>query len=172
MVAKAPPAKTNACRALEALSIPYELRAYDVDEDDLSATTVAAKVGLPAEQVYKTLCLRADDRSILLALVAADRELDFKACARVAGRRSVEPVAVKELVALTGYIRGGVTALACKKAYPVVVDDVFEVCGDVVSVSAGQRGLQILLSPADYLRAVGAVGDVVVGAISRAPLGA
>jgi Cys-tRNA(Pro)/Cys-tRNA(Cys) deacylase len=161
--------KTNACRVLDALGIGYALRAYDVDEDDLSATTVAQKVGLPAEQVYKTLCLRADDRSILLALVAADRELDFKLCARVAGQRSVEPVAVKELVALTGYIRGGVTALACKKAYPVVVDDLFEVCGDVVSVSAGQRGLQILIAPADYLRAVGAAGTVTVGAISRAP---
>jgi Cys-tRNA(Pro)/Cys-tRNA(Cys) deacylase len=170
MAVKGPPTKTNACRVLDALAIAYELRAYDVDENDLSATTVAQKVGLPPEQVYKTLCLRADDRSILLALVAADRELDFKLCARVAGKRSVEPVAVKELVALTGYIRGGVTALACKKAYPVVVDDVFEVCGDVVSVSAGQRGLQIVVAPADYLRAVGDAGDVVVGAISRTPL--
>ena len=169
MASRAALPKTNACRALDALGIAYELRAHDVDEDDLSATTVAHKVGLPAEQVYKTLCLRADDRSILLVLVAADRELDFKACARAAGKRSVEPVAVKELVALTGYIRGGVTALACKKAYPVVVDDVFEVCGDVVSVSAGQRGLQLLLSPADYVRAVRAAGDVTVAAISRAP---
>jgi Cys-tRNA(Pro)/Cys-tRNA(Cys) deacylase len=165
---KAPPAKTNACRALDALAIPYGLRAYDVDEDDLSATTVAAKVGLPAEQVYKTLCLRGDDRAVLLALVAADRELDFKLCARLAGKRSVEPVAVKELPALTGYIRGGVTALACRKPYPVLIDDLFEVCGDVVSVSAGQRGLQIVLAPADYLRAVRAAGDVVVGAMSRA----
>ncbi|MBM4281297.1 MAG: aminoacyl-tRNA deacylase [Deltaproteobacteria bacterium] len=161
--------KTNACRALDALGVAYELRAYDVDEDDLSATTVAQKVALPAEQVYKTLCLRADDRSILLALVAADRELDFKACARVVGKRSVEPVAVKELLALTGYIRGGVTALACKKPHPVVLDDLMEVCGDIVSVSGGQRGLQILLSPADYHRAVAAAGDVVIGAISRAP---
>jgi Cys-tRNA(Pro)/Cys-tRNA(Cys) deacylase len=170
MASKGPQPKTNACRALDALGIPYELRAYDVDEDDLAATTVAAKVGLPAEQVYKTLCLRADDRTVLLALVAADRELDFKACARAAGVRSVEPVAVKELPALTGYIRGGVTALACRKPYPVIVDDVFEVCGDVVSLSAGQRGLQILLAPADYLRAVRAAGDVIVAAISRAPV--
>jgi Cys-tRNA(Pro)/Cys-tRNA(Cys) deacylase len=162
--------RTNACRALDALGIAYELRAYDVDEDDLSASTVAAKVGLPVEQVYKTLCLRADDRSILLALVAADRELDVKACARVAGKRSVEPVAVKELVALTGYVRGGVTALACKKAHPVVLDELMEVCGDVVSVSAGQRGLQILLAPGDYRRAVAAAGAVTVGAISRALL--
>jgi Cys-tRNA(Pro)/Cys-tRNA(Cys) deacylase len=168
-MAQRPHPKTNACRALEALALPYELRAYDVDEEDLSATTVAVKIGLPAEQVYKTLCLRADDRAILLALVAADRELDFKRCARVAGKRGVEPVAVKELPALTGYIRGGVTALACKKPYPVIVDELFEVCGDVVSVSAGQRGLQLLVAPTDYLRAVRAAGDVVVGDISRAP---
>jgi Cys-tRNA(Pro)/Cys-tRNA(Cys) deacylase len=169
MAQKGPQPKTNACRALDALGIAYELRTYDVDEDDLSATTVAQKVGLPPEQVYKTLCLRADDRSILLALVAADRELDFKRCARVAAKRSVEPVSVKELVGLTGYIRGGVTALACKKPYPVVVDELMEVCGDVVSVSAGQRGLQILIAPSDYLRAVRAAGDVAVGDISRAP---
>ena len=155
-------AKTNAARALEAKGIAYELRAYDVDEDDLSAETVAAKVGLAAEQVWKTLCLRADDKSLLFALVSADRELDFKACARVAGKKSVEPVAVKELVVLTGYIRGGVTALASKKPLPVVVDELMELC-DVVSVSAGQRGLQLLLRPADYLAAT----DAVVGAISR-----
>lgn len=154
--------KTNAARVLDGLGIAYELRAYDVDEDDLSAESVAKKVGLPEEQVWKTLCLRADDKSIVLALVSADRELDFKACARVAGKRSLEPVAVKELQGLTGYIRGGVTALACKKDYPVVVDELMELC-DVVSVSAGQRGLQLLLAPADYLRATAAT----VGAISR-----
>lgn len=158
--------KTNAARVLDGLGISYELRAYDVDEEDLSAESVAKKVGLPEEQVWKTLCLRADDKSIVFALVSADRELDFKACARVAGKKSVEPVAVKELLGLTGYIRGGVTALAGKKDYPVVVDDIFELC-DVVSVSAGQRGLQLLLAPADYLRAAASAGGVVVGAISR-----
>ena len=159
--------KTNAARVLDGLGISYELRAYDVDEEDLSAESVARKVGLPEEQVWKTLCLRADDKSIVLALVSADRELDFKACARVAGKKSVEPVAVKELLGLTGYIRGGVTALACKKDYPVVVDELFELC-DVVSVSAGQRGLQLVLRPADYLRAADAAAGAVVGAISRA----
>lgn len=160
-----PPAKTNAARALDALGIAYELRAYDVDEDDLSAETVAAKVNLPLEAVWKTLCLRADDKSLLFALVSADRELDPKACARVAGKKSVEPVAVKELLGLTGYIRGGVTALAAKKPLPVVVDELMELC-DTVSVSAGQRGLQLIVAPADYLRATGAI----VGAISRAPV--
>ncbi len=159
--------KTNAARVLDALGVAYELRAYDVDEEDLSAETVARKVGLPEEQVWKTLCLRADDKSIVLALVSADRELDFKACARVAGKKSLEPVAVKELLGLTGYIRGGVTALACKKDYPIVVDELFELC-DVVSVSAGQRGLQLVLAPADYLRAANAAAGAVTGPISRA----
>lgn len=149
---KSEPKKTNACRALDALGIPYELRSYEVDEEDLSAGAVAAKVGLPLEQVWKTLCVRADDRSILLAILPGDQELDLKALARAAGKRSVEPVAVKELPALTGYIRGGVTALACKKPYPVYIDEMMQL-HDVVSVSAGQRGLQILLAPADYARA-------------------
>lgn len=162
MATTKPVNKTNAARALDALGIAYELRAYDVDEEDLSAETVAAKVGMPLEAVWKTLCLRADDKSIVFALVSADRELDLKACARVAGKKSLEPVAVKELVGLTGYIRGGVTALASKKDYPVVVDELMELC-DTVSVSAGQRGLQLILHPADYLRATGAT----VGPISR-----
>ena len=102
---------------------------------------------------------------VLLALISADRELDLKACARVMGKRSVEPVAVKELPALTGYVRGGVTALACKRPHPVCVDELMELC-EVVSVSAGQRGLQLVLAPADYLRATSAT----VGAISRTPV--
>jgi Cys-tRNA(Pro)/Cys-tRNA(Cys) deacylase len=147
--------KTNACRALDVLGVTYELREYEVDEDDLSAETVAAKVGMPAEQVWKTLCVRADDKSILLAIIAGDQELDLKALARAAHKRSVEPVAVKELPALTGYIRGGVTALACKKPYPVFVDEMMQL-HDVVSVSAGQRGLQIIVAPSDYVRATSA----------------
>ena len=145
--------KTNAARVLDGLGIAYALRAYDVDEDDLSAETVAKKIGLPEEQVWKTLCLRADDKSVVFALVSADRELDFKACARVAGKKSLEPVAVKELLGLTGYIRGGVTAMAGKKDYPTFVDETIELF-DQVSVSAGVRGTQIVLAPADYLRAV------------------
>jgi Cys-tRNA(Pro)/Cys-tRNA(Cys) deacylase len=156
--------KTNACRQLDGLGIAYDLRAYEVDEDDLSATTVAAKVGLPAEQVYKTLCLRGQGGSCFFALIAADRELDPKAMARAVGDKSVEPVAVKELVGLTGYIRGGVTALSPKKAFPVVVDDLRPL-HEVVSVSAGQRGLQIILAPDDYIRAVAAS----VAPISRDP---
>jgi Cys-tRNA(Pro)/Cys-tRNA(Cys) deacylase len=152
-VAGSPPKKTNACRALDALGVSYELRAYEVDEDDLSAETVASKVGLPAEQVFKTLCVRADDQSVLLAVLPGDQVLDLKAMARAASKKAVEPVPLKELVGLTGYVRGGVTALACKKPYPVVVDESAQLY-DVISVSAGQRGLQIFVHPGRYLAAV------------------
>src|SRR5690606_34918813 len=152
-VASPPPKKTNACRALDALGESYELRAYAVDESDLSAETVASKVGLPPEQVFKTLCVRADDQSILLAVLPGDQVLDLKATARAARKKAVEPVALKELVALTGYVRGGVTALACKKPYPVLVDESAQLY-DVISVSAGQRGLQLFVQPAQYLAAV------------------
>lgn len=150
------PAKTNAARALDALGVSYELRSYDVDEADLSAETVAGKVGLPAEQVWKTLCVRGDRHGVCLAVVPGDHELDLKALARATGDRSVQPVGVKELPGLTGYVRGGVTALALKKPYPVFVDELIELF-DVVSVSAGQRGLQIVIAPPDYVRATGAV---------------
>ena len=154
--------KTNAARALDDLAIAYDLREYDVDLEDLSAESVAQKIGLPVEQVYKTLCLRGDKGGVILVVVAGDREVDLKATARISGNRSVEPVPLKELTALTGYVRGGVTALACKKPYPVFVDELIELF-DVVSVSAGQRGLQILLAPSDYLRATGGT----LGALSR-----
>lgn len=156
------PQKTNAARALDALGISYELVPYDVDEKDLSAENVARKVGLPAEQVFKTLCVRGDRSGVLLAVVPGDAELDLKALARLSGDKSVEPVAVRELQALTGYIRGGVTALACKRPYPVFVDQTAERY-DVISVSAGQRGLQLFVAPADYLRAT----EAKTGAIAR-----
>jgi len=152
--------KTNACRALDALGIRYELRSYEVDESDLSAENVAGKLGLPAEQVWKTLCMRAEDRSVLLAVVPGGFELDLKKLASAADKRAVSPVALKELTALTGYIRGGVTALACKKPYPTFLDEnasLFE----RISVSAGQRGLQIVIAPSDYVRATNAtLGDL------------
>jgi Cys-tRNA(Pro)/Cys-tRNA(Cys) deacylase len=145
--------KTNACRALDALGIAYELKAYAFDESDLSAETVAKKVGLAAEQVYKTLCVRADDQSILLGVLPGDQVLDLKALARAASKKSVEPVALKELLPLTGYLRGAVTALACKKPYAVFMDDSAQRL-PLISVSAGQRGLQIFIRPQEYLEAV------------------
>jgi len=146
-------AKTNAARVLDRLGIKYELREYEVDPDDLSAETVAAKVGLPPEQLFKTLAVRGDRNGIYLAVIPANEELDFKALARQTGDRKIDMVPLKEVQAATGYIRGGVTALACKKDYPVYIDELAQIC-EVISVSAGIRGLQILLAPEDYIRAV------------------
>ena len=103
--------KTNAARLLDQLGIRYELRGYEVDPDDLAAETVAAKIGLPAEQVFKTLVARGDRNGICMAVVPGDQELDLKALASAAGERKIQLVPVKELQALTGYVRGGVTAL-------------------------------------------------------------
>ena len=155
--------KTNAARLLETLGVHYELRDYEVDETDLSAETVARKVGLPPEQVFKTLVCRGDRNGICLAVVPGDQSLDLKALARLSGNRSIDTVALKEVQPLTGYIRGGVTALAGKKDFPVFVDETLELF-DVVAVSAGVRGTQLVLAPADYLRATKGT----VGAIARA----
>lgn len=149
------PHKTNAVRLLDQLAIPYELREYQVDENDLAAETVAAKIGLPPEQVFKTLVTRGDRNGICLAVIPGDSELDLKALATASGDRKIQMVPVKELQSLTGYIRGGVTALAGKKDYPVYADETIELF-EVISVSAGIRGMQILLSPVDYVRAANA----------------
>ncbi len=148
--------KTNAARLLDRMGIRYELREYEVDPNDLAAETVAAKIGLPPEQVFKTLVARPDrskDRNgISMAVIPGDQELNLKSLAAAAGERKIQLVPVKELQSLTGYIRGGVTALAAKRDFPVYVDETIELF-DVVSISAGIRGLQILIKPADYLRA-------------------
>ncbi|NBD08565.1 Cys-tRNA(Pro) deacylase [Corallococcus silvisoli] len=143
--------KTNAARLLDSLGIAYTLRDYDVDPDDLSAETVAAKVGMPPEQVFKTLVAKGDRTGVLMAVVPGNAELDLKSLARLSGDRKVETVPLKELQPLTGYIRGGVTALGGKKDYPVFVDETLELF-DTVAVSAGVRGTQLVLAPADYLR--------------------
>jgi len=146
------PTKTNAARLLDQMGIHYELREYEVDPDDLAAETVAGKIGLPPEQVFKTLVARGDRNGICLAVIPGNAELDLKALAAASGDRKIQLVPVKELQALTGYIRGGVTALAAKKDYPAYVDETVELF-DVISISAGVRGLQILLTPANYLKA-------------------
>ena len=154
--------KTNAARILDKLGIKYELREYDVDPEDLSAETVARKIGMPLEQVWKTLVARGDRTGVLLAVIAGSSQLDLKGLAKLSGNRSVETVSLKEVQPLTGYIRGGVTALAAKKAYPVYADETIELF-DAISISAGARGAQLILAPADYLRAVGGK----VGAIAK-----
>jgi len=144
--------KTNAARLLDSLGIRYELRQYEVNPDDLSAETVAEKIGLPPEQVFKTLAVQGDRNGIILAVISANAELDFKALAHQSGDRKIEMLPLKEVQIATGYIRGGVTALACKKDYSVYIDELAEIC-DVISVSAGIRGLQIVIAPSDYIRA-------------------
>jgi len=154
--------KTNAARILDSLGIRYELREYAVDEEDLSAESVASKVGLPAEQVFKTLVCRGDRTGPLFAIVPAGAELDFKSAARMSGDRSVEMVPLRDVQPLTGYVRGGVTVLGARKPFPAFADETIELF-EVISVSAGIRGTQILLAPADYLRAT----DAIVGPLTR-----
>lgn len=148
--------KTNAARLLEEMKVRFELREYAVDPEDLSAETVARKVGLPADQVFKTLVVRGDRNGVCLAVVPGDAELNLKALARLTGDRKTEMVSLKEVLPLTGYIRGGVTALACRKEYPVYIDET-AILFDVIAVSAGVRGTQILIHPSDYIRVVKAV---------------
>jgi len=144
--------KTNAVRILDNLNIKYELVNYDVDPDDLSAQAVAKKVNLPVEQVFKTLALLGEKTGVILAVIAGDAQLDLKQAAKISGNKAVEMVPLKDVQKHTGYIRGGVTALACKKDYPVFVDEDM-LYYDIVSVSAGVRGTQIFLNPEDYVSA-------------------
>jgi Cys-tRNA(Pro)/Cys-tRNA(Cys) deacylase len=146
-------AKTNAVRLLDRLAVRYELREYEVDPEDLAAETVARKVGLPPEQVFKTLVARGDKQGVCLAVVPGNCELDLKALAKATGDKKIDTVPLKEVEPLTGYIRGGVTALACKKPYPVYLDETAQLF-DVISISAGMRGLQVLIAPDDYIRAL------------------
>jgi Cys-tRNA(Pro)/Cys-tRNA(Cys) deacylase len=148
--------KTNAVRLLERLGVAFELRTYEVDPADLSAGTVAAKIGLPTEQVFKTLVVRGDKSGVLLGVVPGDSHLDLKGLARASGDKRIETVPLKEVEPLTGYVRGGVTALACKKTYPVFVDET-AILFPHISISAGARGLQILIAPDAYVQAVGGI---------------
>ena len=152
--------KTNAARILESLAIPYTLQEYEVDPDDLSAIAVARKIALPVEQVFKTLLTTTGPDQYAFAVIPGDAELDFKKLARAAGARKAEMVSLKDVQPLTGYIRGGVTVFGAKKDFPVFADETIELF-DFISVSAGQRGIQILLAPQDYLRvAKGTVADL------------
>jgi Cys-tRNA(Pro)/Cys-tRNA(Cys) deacylase len=141
-------------RILEGMQIPFQVREYEVDEEHLDAITVARKVGLPPEQVFKTLLVRGDRNGCAFVVIPGNMELDFKALAKRTGDRKVEMVPLKEVTPLTGYIRGGVTVLGAKKEFPVFVDFTIDLW-EVVSISAGLRGVQLFLAPADYVKAVG-----------------
>jgi len=144
--------KTNGARILESLGIGFELREYEVDPDDLSAISVAEKVNMPTEQVFKTLLTTGGPGVYVFAVIPGDAELDFKKLARAAGLRKAEMAPLKDVQPLTGYIRGGVTVFGAKKPYPVFVDETV-ILFDRMSVSAGARGTQLILAPDDYLRA-------------------
>jgi Cys-tRNA(Pro)/Cys-tRNA(Cys) deacylase len=148
-------AKTNAVRVLDRAGVQYELRTYDIDESDLSAERAAAKLGMAPETVFKTLITHADRTGPLLALIPAGTELDLRALAEASGNKRVELAPLREVLHLTGYMRGAVTPLAVKKPYPVFIDETVELW-PVVGVSGGQRGLEVLLAPADLIRVTGA----------------
>lgn len=153
--------KTNAARILDTLGISYEIKEYEVDEDDLSAVHVAQSVGMPIEMVFKTLVARGDKNGILMAVIPGAAELDLKALAAASGNKRVEMVHLKEVFALTGYIRGGCSPLGAKKEYPVYLDRHAE-AQTTIAVSAGKRGEQLLLAPADLVRATRAtVAEIV-----------
>lgn len=153
-------AKTNAARLLDSLGIAYEVRTYEVDLDDLSAISVAKKIELPIEQVFKTLLTHAAilpgqrTAAHLFAVIPGDAELDLKKLAQTAEVKKVEMASLRDVEPLTGYVRGGVTVMAARTEFPAYVDETIEL-HDVISVSAGLRGTQLILSPADYLRATG-----------------
>jgi Cys-tRNA(Pro)/Cys-tRNA(Cys) deacylase len=145
--------KTNAARYLDGLKIDYELREYEVDESDLSAESVAKKVGLPPKQVFKTLVVRGEKTGVLMACIPGNAELDLKAMAAVSGNKKVEMVHVKEIQPLTGYIRGGVSPIGTKKRYPIFLDE-SAMRFSLISISAGARGFQIFISPGDLMKAL------------------
>lgn len=156
--------KTNAARILDQAKISYELIDYIVDESDLSAVAVAHKVGLPIEQVYKTLVARGDKTGVIVACIQGDHELHLKRLAALSGNKKVEVVSLKEVQPLTGYIRGGVSPIGMKKNYPVFIDSAIEKL-EKIAVSAGLRGLQLFLRPIDLISVtkaqLGSIGDSV-----------
>jgi Cys-tRNA(Pro)/Cys-tRNA(Cys) deacylase len=152
--------KTNAARILDRLKIQYSLHIYEVDESDLSATHVAATLGQNIDQVFKTLVLRGDKTGPLVAVIPGAMELNLKSIAKISGNKNAEMIAMKELLPLTGYIRGGCSPIGMKKAFPTYID---ESCTlqSFIYVSAGIRGMQIQIAPDDLIRATGAIcGDI------------
>ena len=154
--------KTNAARTLDKLGIPYVLNSYPVDPDDLSATHVAKTLNVDPARVFKTLVTRGHPNGIAMACIPGDAGLDLKKLAAVFGDKSVEMVPLKDVLPLTGYIRGGCSPVGTKKKYPVCIDASAKNF-ETIYVSAGQRGLQFVIAPEDLARAVDAVfADIVM----------
>jgi Cys-tRNA(Pro)/Cys-tRNA(Cys) deacylase len=144
--------KTNAMRALDRVGIVYEVRSYTLDDDDAIAEQVAAQLGMAPETVFKTLVVRGDRTGPLMALVPAPSSLNLRALGELSGNKRCEMVALRDVHELTGYVRGAVTPLAPKKAFPVFIDETVELW-PLVGISGGQRWLEIVLAPADLIRA-------------------
>lgn len=147
--------KTNAARLLDAKGISYDLTEYEVDENDLSATTLAKKIGQDVEQIFKTLVLRGDKTGVFVAVIPGNAEVDMKKAAKISENKSCAMVQQKELLGLTGYIRGGCSPLGMKKPYPIYIHETCQLF-DQIYISAGQRGLQLKLNPEDLIKVVGA----------------
>lgn len=143
--------KTNVARLLDKAKVSYQLVPYEVDESDLSATHVADQLGENVEQVFKTLVLHGEKSGYFVCVIPGDCEVDLKKAAKVSGNKKCEMIAVKELLPLTGYIRGGCSPIGMKKHFPTYMHHTVEQF-DHVYVSAGQRGLQICVAPADLIR--------------------
>ncbi len=137
--------KTNVLRHLDALKIPYETREYAVEDDNFDGKLVAAKVDLPASMIYKTLVLTTDTLSHLVCVLPVEKELDLKAVARAAGCKSVHMLPQKDLLPLTGYLRGGCSPIGMKKQFPTLLDEDARSL-EKISVSAGIRGCQVILA--------------------------
>ena len=153
--------KTNAARILDNLGIEYEIKTYEVDESDLSAEHAAQVAGLDIAKVFKTLVARGDKTGIIMAVIGGGEELNLKSLAKASGNKSVEMIALKELLPLTGYVRGGCSPLGAKKNYPVYLDRK-ALKQDKISISAGQRGMQLILAPQDLEKATNAtVADLI-----------
>ena len=147
--------KTNAVRLVQQAKIPCREAFYDFDENDLSGTHAAAAVGMPPEQVFKTLVARGERTGIHVFCIPVCCELDLKTAAKAAGEKKIELVAVKELLGLTGYIRGGCSPVGMKKRYPTYMDETC-ILWDEIAVSAGARGHQMIVPPEQLADLVGA----------------
>lgn len=159
--------KTNAARLLDQMGIAYRVLEYAIGDEHLDAVQVAALVGLAPESVFKTLVARGDQHGHCMVIVPGPATLDLRALARASGDRSVALIALKDVTPLTGYVRGGVTALAAKKAFPVYLDE-SALAFSEIAVSAGKKGLQLVLRPQDYVAATHAkVASLVIGTTVR-----
>ena len=148
--------KTNAARLLDAQSVSYELVEYEVDESDLSAVTLAKKIGQDVEQIFKTLVLRGDKTGVFVCVIPGNAEVDLKKAAKVSGNKNCAMVQQKELLPLTGYIRGGCSPIGMKKLFPTYIHETC-ILFDTIFVSAGQRGLQLVINPEDLIKITGSV---------------